>query len=145
MNKTNIWIDCDPGIDDAVALAMAAASRNQLNILGISTVGEILNQVLPLPVPAGVYGLFLMLLLLSSGVIKLEDVEGTGNFLLDNMTPMFIPAGVGIIRYLDQVMQVGVPYLIINVLSTAVVFIMTGCVAQFVMTRTKREGGKKRV
>ena len=71
-------------------------------ILGISTVGEILNQVLPLPVPAGVYGLFLMLLLLSSGVIKLEDVEGTGNFLLDNMTPMFIPAGVGIIRYLDQ-------------------------------------------
>ena len=113
-------------------------------ILGISTVGEILNQVLPLPVPAGVYGLFLMLLLLSSGVIKLEDVEGTGNFLLDNMTPMFIPAGVGIIRYLDQVMQVGVPYLIINVLSTAVVFIMTGCVAQFVMTRTKREGGKER-
>ena len=113
-------------------------------ILGISTVGEILNQVLPLPVPAGVYGLFLMLLLLSSGVIKLEDVEGTGNFLLDNMTPMFIPAGVGIIRYLDQVMQVGVPYLIINVLSTAVVFIMTGCVAQFVMARTKREGGKER-
>ena len=98
-------------------------------ILGISTVGEILNQVLPLPVLAGVYWLFLMLLLLSSGVIKLEDVEGTGNFLLDNMTPMFIPAGVGIIRYLDQVMQVGVPYLIINVLSTAVVFIMTGCVA----------------
>ena len=38
MNKTNIWIDCDPGIDDAVALAMAAASRNQLNVLGISTV-----------------------------------------------------------------------------------------------------------
>lgn len=114
-------------------------------ILGISTVGEILNQVLPLPVPAGVYGLFLMLLLLSSGVIKLEDVEGTGNFLLDNMTPMFIPAGVGIIRYLDQVMQVGVPYLIINVLSTTVVFIMTGCVAQIVMTRTKREGGKERV
>ena len=49
-------------------------------ILGISTVGEILNQVLPLPVPAGVYGLFLMLLLLSSGVIKLEDVEVTFNF-----------------------------------------------------------------
>lgn len=38
MKQRNIWIDCDPGIDDAVALAMAAASREQLNILGISTV-----------------------------------------------------------------------------------------------------------
>lgn len=37
-DKRNIWIDCDPGIDDAVALAMAAASREELNLLGISTV-----------------------------------------------------------------------------------------------------------
>lgn len=35
----NIWIDCDPGIDDAFALAMAAASRDKLHICGISTVG----------------------------------------------------------------------------------------------------------
>lgn len=38
MRKVNIWIDCDPGIDDAIALAMAAASQNILCILGISTV-----------------------------------------------------------------------------------------------------------
>ena len=30
-------------------------------ILGITLAGEFLNQILPLPVPAGVYGLFLML------------------------------------------------------------------------------------
>lgn len=112
-------------------------------ILGISMIGEMLNQVLPLPVPAGVYGLFLMLLLLCSGIIKLEDVEGTGNFLLDNMTPMFIPAGVGIIRYMDQVMQVGIPYLVINVLSTAAVFVVTGKVAQYVMVRTQKAEDKE--
>ncbi len=38
MSKKNIWIDCDPGIDDAIALAAAAASRDALNIHGISTV-----------------------------------------------------------------------------------------------------------
>src|SRR5699024_12455778 len=38
MSKKNIWIDCDPGIDDAIALAAAAASRYALNIHGISTV-----------------------------------------------------------------------------------------------------------
>ena len=36
-------------------------------ILGISLLGEIFNKLLPLPVPAGVYGLFLMLGLLWTG------------------------------------------------------------------------------
>ena len=38
MQKINIWMDCDPGIDDAVAIAVAAASQDKLNICGISTV-----------------------------------------------------------------------------------------------------------
>ena len=43
MRKINIWLDCDPGIDDAVAIAMIAASRDQLNLCGISTVAG--NQI----------------------------------------------------------------------------------------------------
>ena len=54
-------------------------------IFGITLVCEGLNFLLPLPVPAGVYGLFLLLILLCSGILKLEDVEATGNFLLDIM------------------------------------------------------------
>ena len=46
MQKINIWMDCDPGIDDAVALAAAAASREKLNICGISTVSG--NQTVEL-------------------------------------------------------------------------------------------------
>lgn len=38
MNRKNIWIDCDPGIDDAIALAVAAGSQDKLHICGISTV-----------------------------------------------------------------------------------------------------------
>ena len=63
-------------------------------ILGITLAGEILNHVVPLPVPAGVYGLFIMLAALMCGAVKLESVEGTGNFLMDTMTMMFIPATV---------------------------------------------------
>ncbi|MBQ0065176.1 MAG: nucleoside hydrolase [Firmicutes bacterium] len=33
-----IWIDCDPGIDDAVMLACAKASEKDLKVLGISSV-----------------------------------------------------------------------------------------------------------
>jgi pyrimidine-specific ribonucleoside hydrolase/ribosylpyrimidine nucleosidase len=38
MQKTNIWLDSDPGIDDAVAFAMAAASSDRLNLVGITAV-----------------------------------------------------------------------------------------------------------
>ncbi len=37
-SKRSIWIDADPGIDDSVAIALAVAHRDQLNICGISTV-----------------------------------------------------------------------------------------------------------
>lgn len=40
-------------------------------ILGITLAGEILNHVVPLPVPAGVYGLFIMLAALMCGAVKL--------------------------------------------------------------------------
>jgi inosine-uridine nucleoside N-ribohydrolase len=38
MKKKNIIIDCDPGIDDVVALCFAAANTDKFNILGITTV-----------------------------------------------------------------------------------------------------------
>lgn len=38
MKKRNIIIDCDPGIDDAIAISLAIANEDKLNILGISTV-----------------------------------------------------------------------------------------------------------
>lgn len=38
MKKTNIIIDCDPGIDDAVALALAHGHKDKLNILGVTVV-----------------------------------------------------------------------------------------------------------
>ena len=88
-------------------------------ILGITLAGEILNHVVPLPVPAGVYGLFIMLAALMCGAVKLESVEGTGNFLMDTMTMMFIPATV----------------LIIIGISTLLVMAVTGCMAQWVMGR----------
>ena len=46
-------------------------------ILGVTLAGEALSHFLPFPVPAGVYGLFLMLTALMSGIVKLESVEGT--------------------------------------------------------------------
>ena len=49
--------------------------KEMVIIFGITLAGEVLNQLIPLPVPAGVYGLFLLLGLLCSGIVSLPDVS----------------------------------------------------------------------
>lgn len=44
MNKRNIIIDCDPGHDDVMAILLALANQDKLNILGVTTVAG--NQTL---------------------------------------------------------------------------------------------------
>ena len=39
MKKRKFIIDCDPGVDDAIALAYAAANRDSLELLAVTTVG----------------------------------------------------------------------------------------------------------
>ena len=65
-------------------------------IFGITMLGEFLNYLLPFPVPSGVYGLFILLLLLCTGALHTEDVAEVGDFFLDTMPIMFISAGVGL-------------------------------------------------
>ena len=65
-------------------------------ILLISFAGESLNYLLPLPVPASIYGLVLMFLCLQLRVFRLEDVRDTALFLIEIMPLMFIPAATGL-------------------------------------------------
>ena len=66
-------------------------------ILGITCVGEILHYLLPLPVPASIYGMVILFLLLALHIIPLESVRETGEFLIEIMPLMFIPAAVGLL------------------------------------------------
>ncbi len=99
-------------------------------IILFTFIGELLNKILPLPVPAGVYGLILLLIALLSGKLKVEEVEHSGNFLLDTMTMMFIPASVGIMTAMELLLPVLIPYLVIISLSTILVMGITGVTAE---------------
>lgn len=106
-------------------------------IAAFTFIGEVLNNILPLPVPAGVYGMLLLLFALMSGIVKLPDVEGAGNFLLDMMTMMFLPAAVGIMSVTDILQPVLVPYVVIVVVSTVLVMAVTGLTATAILKRTE--------
>ena len=48
--------------------------------------------MLPLPVPASVYGLVLLLAALTTGIVKLEQVKETGTYLTGIFPLLFVPA-----------------------------------------------------
>lgn len=112
-------------------------------ILTITFLGEILHAVLPLPVPASIYGLLLMLLALCTGVVKLEQVKIAGDFLLDIMPPMFIPAGVGLMSAWVDLKPVLLPVAVITAVTTVFVMVVTGKVSQGVIRGMKRKEGRK--
>lgn len=116
--------------------------KEVLIVIAFTFAGEVLNAVLPLPVPAGVYGLFLLLFALISGVVKIEDVESTGNFLLDTMTMMFIPAAVAVMNSYDILRPVLLPYVLIVVVSTLLVMGITGLTAQRILDHSESPDSK---
>ena len=64
-------------------------------ILLFSFLGEGLHIVLPLPVPASVYGLVLMLAALQTGILKTHQVKESAGFLIEIMPVMFSTCGGG--------------------------------------------------
>lgn len=108
-------------------------------ILGMSFLGEVLHALIPLPIPASIYGLVLMLVCLGTKVIKLSQVKIAADFLIDIMPPMFIPAAVGIVVVWADLQEILVPILVITVVSTIVVMACTGKVSQAVI-RAKKKG-----
>lgn len=111
--------------------------REVLWIIFFTFVGEILNASLPLPVPAGVYGLILMLIFLMRGIIRLDEVEQAGNFLLETMSIMFLPAAVGIMTVSKLLLPVLFPYMVIILFSTFLVMAVTGLSAEFILRKTE--------
>lgn len=108
-------------------------------ILGVCLLGEVLKELLPLPIPATIYGLVLMLVFLMTGVIRLEQVEGAADFLIKIIPPMFLPAAVGLMEQFDGLRAILVPFLVINVVGLLVTFAVTGRVTQFLLGREKGE------
>jgi len=107
-------------------------------ILLISFVGELLHHFIPFPIPASIYGLVLMLVLLCTRVIRLEQVEKVSDFLIEIMPLMFIPGGVGLITAWDELRPILLPVAVIIVVTTVLVMVVTGKTTEIVMKRGKK-------
>ena len=112
-------------------------------ILAVTCAGEIMKYFIPLPIPGSIYGLILMFVLLLTKVIKVEHVKETGEFLIEIMPVMFIPAGIGLITAWGQLKTMLVPVGIITVVTTFLVMIVTGKVTEMMLNQKEKKQTEK--
>ena len=108
-----------------------------LYILSFSFIGEVLQAAVPLPIPAAIYGLVLLLIALATGLLKTSQVEDAANWLISIMPILYVPICVKILEYWGIISQNAVAIITIVVTSTFFVFAVSGLVTQWLMKRRK--------
>lgn len=113
-------------------------------IAAISAVAELLYIVIPLPIPASVYGLVLLFVLLMTKVIKLAQIEETADYFLLIMPVLFLEPSVKLMTSLSIMKGQAVGLFVLCMISTCVTIMVTGMVAQAVIRmRGKRKKGQE--
>lgn len=102
-------------------------------ILLFAFLGEVLRAVLPLPVPASIYGILLLFLALQRKWVAVGDIREAVAFLIQIMPILFVPPAVGIMEAWSVLKPDLGPYLLITVVSTVMVILVTGRFTQFIL------------
>ena len=108
-------------------------------ILAFCFLGEVCHAVLPLPVPASVYGLVLLLLALNFRLIQLEDVKEVGVFLTGIFPLLFVPAAAGVMELWAEMGEMLLPILIAIIPVTVLVMVTAGKTTQALTSRKKNK------
>lgn len=108
----------------------------------IAFIAEILHFIIPLPIPASVYGMAILFVCLCLGIIKMEMVEDVADWILSVMPIFFIAPTVGIIEAFGDIKGQVIPLVLMCLVSTFVVTAVTGSIAQAIirLRKEKKEG-----
>lgn len=109
-----------------------------LIIFGFSFVGDTLSNSLHLPVPGSILGMIFLFLALQFKVLKFTDVDEVGSFLINNMTILFLPAGVGIMAKWSLISDFWWQIALIVLIALVVNVFILGRLVQFI--KVKYEG-----
>lgn len=116
--------------------------RELLIILSVYFLGEFLSKALKLPIPGNILGMLILLTLLLTNIVKVNQVEKVSNFFLDHLSFFFIPAGVGLITSVAVIKDSWYKLLVVCVLTTIIVIISTGTIVQY-LSNKKTKGSEE--
>jgi len=101
-----------------------------LIIMTVSFLGEILNWLIPVAIPASVYGILLLFAALCAGIVKVEQVKDVGSFLSSILPILFVPPVVGILENWPKIKGAVAAIFLLSLISTVTTFLISGRIAQ---------------
>ena len=107
--------------------------KQALILAAVTFAAQAIKFFLPLPVPASIYGLVGLFLLLKTGVLKLEQIADVGGLLLELMPLLLVAPSVSFLTALDSIQGMLLPVLIMGFLGTVLVMAVTGWAAKIVI------------
>ena len=111
-------------------------------LLVYQLIGEVLVHFFGLPVPGPVVGMFLLFLSLwVKGSIP-EGLHNTANTILQHLSLLFVPAGVGVMVHFARVSGEVVPIIVAILASTALAIAVSALTMQGLIALRRRRAGK---
>lgn len=104
-------------------------------ILALTLLGDLIKKFFNLPLPGSVIGMLILFLLLSFKVVKVESLKEISSFLLDHLAFFFVPGGVGLMAYMGVLKENWLEIGGISLITTVLVFLITGSTIQFLRKR----------
>ena len=112
-------------------------------IFGVCLAGELAVSLLPVPFPASVAAMVLLMLLLLSGAVKQRQIQTVSHFLSVNMGLFFVPSLVGTLEHMETLKALLLPFLAVTLLVTPAVYLVTAWSVQLLMRLSAGKAGQK--
>jgi holin-like protein len=99
-------------------------------VLAFWGLGELLSNLLRLPVPGSIVGMLLLTAALRWGLITLPRVQLATDLLIRYMALFFVPPGVAFLLYLDLLRDEWLALVVGAVVGTVIVLLAVGVLQQ---------------
>ena len=112
-------------------------------LLSFQLIGEIIIRTFSLPVPGPVVGMLLLFVTLLIRDSLVSRVEPTAQYILQNLTLLYVPAAVGVVVHLHLVQSEGLPLMISLVGSALITISVTALSMNYLLRKfqSSQQGG----
>ena len=112
--------------------------KQVLIIVLFSFIGELCHRYIPYPIPASIYGMVLLFAALACKVIKLENVQDAGGFLVSALPVLFVAPVVGLIDCWPLLQEILPALVVIVAVSTVLTFLVSGVVTKWLIQKKEK-------